>query len=66
MIPAVSVVVALVAGVVIPTLEARDPGDPLFLAFSGGPGAAREVLGVIAAATISVTGLVFSNTLVVL
>lgn len=66
MIPAVSVVVALVAGVVIPTLEARDPGDPLFLAFSGGPDAAREVLGVIAAATISVTGLVFSNTLVVL
>lgn len=66
MIPAVAVVAALVAGVVIPTLEARDPDDPLFFAFSGGPDAAREVLGVIAAATISVTGLVFSNTLVVL
>lgn len=66
MIPAVSVITALVAGVVIPTLEALDPGDPLFFAFSGGPDAAREVLGVIAAATISVTGLVFSNTLVVL
>jgi len=66
MIPAVSVVTALIAGVVIPTLEADSGEDPLRFAFEGGPDAAREVLGVIASATISVTGLVFSNTLVVL
>lgn len=34
--------------------------------FEGGPDAAREVLGTIAASTISVTGLIFSITLVVL
>lgn len=66
MIPAVSVVAALIAGVVIPTLEADSGEDPLRFAFEGGPDAAREVLAVIASATISVTGLVFSNTLVVL
>lgn len=66
MIPAVAVVAALAAGVIVPTLEARDASDPFFFVFSGGPDAAREVLGVIASATISVTGLVFSNTLVVL
>ena len=66
MIPAVSVLAALVLGIVLPTWEARDAGDPLRIAFEGGPDAAREVLGVIASATISVTGLVFSITLVVL
>ena len=66
MIPAVSVIAAVVLGVLLPSYEARDAGDPLRFAFEGGPDAAREVLGVIASATISVTGLVFSITLVVL
>ncbi|RNE49814.1 DUF2254 domain-containing protein [Corynebacterium alimapuense] len=66
MIPAVSVVAALLFGTALPELESRLGGDPLLFAFRGGTSASREVLGVIASATISVTGLVFSNTLVVL
>src|SRR5699024_3117985 len=51
MIPAVSVIAAVVLGVLLPSYEARDAGDPLRFAFEGGPDAAREVLGVIASAT---------------
>ena len=65
-IPAVSVVAAVLLGFTLPSYEASDAGDPLHFVFEGGPDAAREVLGVIASATISVTGLVFSITLVVL
>ncbi len=66
MIPTVSVVAAVILGVFLPSYEANAAGDLLRFAFEGGPDAAREVLGVIASATISVTGLVFSITLVVL
>nr|WP_304503862.1 DUF2254 family protein [Corynebacterium lemuris] len=65
-IPAVSVAVALVLGFLLPTWE-RGLSDPaLRFVFEGGPDAAREVLGTIASSTISVAGLIFSITLVVL
>ena len=65
-IPAASVLVALVIGLLLPTWE-RELSETTFeFAFEGGPDAAREVLGTIAASTISVTGLTFSITLVVL
>ena len=65
-IPTVSVVAAVVLGVLLPTWERGLPEAPPEIAFGGGPSAAREVLGTIASATISVTGLIFSITLVVL
>ena len=65
-IPAASVFAALVIGLLLPSWE-RELSDTTFeFAFEGGPDAAREVLGTIAASTISVTGLTFSITLVVL
>lgn len=64
-IPLACTLVALVAGVLLPaadeTLSARLP-----YVFPGGPDGARSVLGTIAGAMISVTGLVFSLTMVVL
>lgn len=65
-IPAVSVIAALVLGFLLPTWEWGLSEPALKFVFEGGPDAAREVLGTIAASTISVTGLIFSNTLVVL
>ncbi|MDR7330698.1 DUF2254 domain-containing protein [Corynebacterium guangdongense] len=65
-IPTVSVVAAVVLGVLLPTWERGLSETPPEIAFGGGPSAAREVLGTIASATISVTGLIFSITLVVL
>ncbi|WP_197085735.1 DUF2254 domain-containing protein [Corynebacterium comes] len=65
-IPAVSVGAALVSGFLLPTLEQGLSDAALGFVFEGGPDAAREVLGIIAASTISVTGLIFSITLVVL
>lgn len=64
-IPAASVIAAILAGFLLPRWE-RTLSEPVPLAFEGGPDAAREVLGTIAASTISVTGLTFSITLVVL
>lgn len=64
-IPAASVLAAIVAGSLLPRWE-RALGEPFPFVFEGGPGAAREVLGTIASSTISVTGLTFSITLVVL
>ncbi|WP_230471549.1 DUF2254 domain-containing protein [Corynebacterium glutamicum] len=65
-IPAASVVAALVFGFLLPTWERGLSDAALKFVFEGGPDAAREVLGTIAASTISVTGLIFSITLVVL
>lgn len=65
-IPAVSVVAALVLGFLLPTWERGLSDSALDFVFEGGPDAAREVLGTIASSTISVTGLIFSITLVVL
>ncbi|WP_182354263.1 DUF2254 domain-containing protein [Flaviflexus huanghaiensis] len=64
-IPAASVLAAIVAGSLLPRWE-RALGEPFPFVFEGGPDAAREVLGTIASSTISVTGLTFSITLVVL
>ncbi|MCH9669200.1 MAG: DUF2254 domain-containing protein [Actinomycetia bacterium] len=69
-VPALGVVLAAVAGVVLPALDAvLDPQMPQVLAsylFGGGPNAARELLGAIATALITVTSLTFSLTLITL
>ncbi len=62
-IPALSVVLAVVAGVALSGLD-RSAGDPF--AFGGGAVAARSILTTIAAAMITFTGLVFSITIVAL
>lgn len=65
-IPAVSVAAALILGFLMPTWERGLSEPALEFVFEGGPDAAREVLGTISSSTISVTGLIFSITLVVL
>ncbi|QRZ07680.1 DUF2254 domain-containing protein [Mycolicibacterium austroafricanum] len=69
-VPALGVVAALLAGISIPELDsALDAQLPQTLAgylFGGGADAAREVLGTIATALITVTSLTFSLTLVTL
>lgn len=64
-LPMAIVVAAFVAGVVLPELDSVLV-DWVPLVFEGGPEGARSLLGTIASAMISVTGLVFSITLVVL
>ncbi|WP_435198436.1 DUF2254 domain-containing protein [Janibacter sp. GS2] len=64
-LPLVICVLALVAGVVIPTLDEALVGSVPYV-FQGGPDGARTLLSTIAGAMISVTGLVFSVTIVVL
>ncbi|WP_206436432.1 DUF2254 domain-containing protein [Corynebacterium hylobatis] len=64
--PAVSVVAALVVGFLLPTWERGLSDVALRFVFEGGSDAAREVLGTIASSTIAVTGLIFSITLIVL
>lgn len=65
-IPAASVAVALILGFLLPTWEQGLPDSVPGFVFEGGPHAARGILGTIAASTISVAGLIFSITLVVL
>ncbi|MDO5684325.1 MAG: DUF2254 family protein, partial [Propionibacteriaceae bacterium] len=64
-VPAACAVGAVVAGLFLPQLD-RTLGAELPFVFPGGPDGARSVLGTIAGAMISVTGLVFSITMVVL
>lgn len=64
-IPAACAVGAVLAGVFLPQLD-RALGAELPFVFPGGPDGARSVLGTIAGAMISVMGLVFSITMVVL
>lgn len=69
-VPALGVVVAIAAGFATTQLDAAiDDSLPDWLSrllFGGGPDAAREVLGAIAASLITVTSLTFSLTLVTL
>jgi uncharacterized membrane protein len=68
-IPTLAILVAVGLGIALPALDAalegRD-GHPLTFVFGGGPSAARDLLAVIAGSLISVTGLVFSLTVVAL
>jgi uncharacterized membrane protein len=67
-IPVLAVVVAVGIGIGLPALdellENRDAGHPLTFVFGGGPSAARDLLAAIAGSLISVTGLIFSLTVV--
>ena len=64
-LPAAICVFAIVAGLTLPPMEER-VADVLPYVFQGGPDGARSVLSTIATAMISVTGLVFSITMVIL
>ncbi|WP_021010616.1 DUF2254 domain-containing protein [Agrococcus sp. TF02-05] len=63
-LPMAIVVASVLAGYLVPELD-RLVGDELPYVFPGGPSGARDMLGTIAGAMISVTGLVFSITMVV-
>lgn len=63
LVPAACVAMALVLALVLPRLEDLIPSA---LLFPGGPEGARSVLGSIATSMISITGLVFSITIVAL
>lgn len=65
-LPAACVLVALVVGGGLPMLEASWGSTEVRYVFQGGPDGARGMLGTIASAMISVTGLIFSITMVVL
>ena len=69
-VPAIGVLLALIAGVGLPKLEdALREGLPATLAnylFGGGPAEARELLSAIASSLITVTSLTFSLTVVTL
>lgn len=69
-LPLVGVVIAIGLGVALPALDELLEDDagrsPLTFVFGGGPSAARDVLAAIAGSLISVTGLVFSLTVVAL
>lgn len=64
-LPAVICAMGVTVGLLLPPLEQR-VAHRLPFVFQGGPEGARSVLGTIASAMISVTGLVFSITMVVL
>lgn len=64
MLPLLIVVAAVVTGYLLPELDLALSGDLPYV-FAGGPEGARSMLGTIAGAMISVTGLVFSITMVV-
>lgn len=64
-LPLFIVVVATLTGLLLPLLDSAI-GDRLPYVFPGGPDGARSILGTIAGAMISVTGLVFSITMVVI
>lgn len=63
-LPTAILVVAVVAGALLPELDRAGSGALPYV-FAGGPSGARDMLGTIAGAMISVTGLVFSITMVV-
>ena len=63
-LPSVIIALATVAGVFLPVVD-RGLDEHLPYFFPGGPDGARDMLGTIAGAMISVTGLVFSITMVV-
>lgn len=63
--PAISVLAAVVAGVLLPGLESGTP-EGAALGFAGTPEGARAVLSVVASSTITVTALTFSLTVVAL
>lgn len=65
MVPLACTIAALAAGVALPELDRAATGEIPFV-FPGGPDGARSVLSTITSAMISVTGLVFSITMVVL
>ncbi|MCG7593674.1 DUF2254 domain-containing protein [Mycobacterium sp. PSTR-4-N] len=69
-VPALAVVTALAAGVAVPELDrlvdGRLPATVEAYLFGGGADAAREILGTIASALMTVTSLTFSLTLVTL
>ncbi len=67
-IPFIGIVLAVGLGVLLPTVDGWLAwGDhPLTFAFGGGPAAARDLLNAIAGSLISVTGLVFSLTVLAL
>ena len=68
-LPTLAIVGALVLGAALPALDAvleGPDGHPFFFVFGGGPSAARDLLAAIAGSLISVTGLVFSLTVVAL
>lgn len=68
-IPCLGVFLAVGLGVLLPALDGwwqRSGDDPLGFAFGGGASAARDLLSAIAGSLISVTGLVFSLTVVAL
>ncbi|MCO7221484.1 DUF2254 domain-containing protein [Klenkia sp. PcliD-1-E] len=69
-IPVIGVVVAIGLGIALPALdealEDERGQSPLTFVFGGGPAAARDVLSSISGSLISVTGLVFSLTVVAL
>ncbi len=64
-LPAVILGVSVVAGVLVPLLDEHLLGEVPFL-FNGNADSARSLLSTIASAMISVTGLVFSITMVVM
>lgn len=64
-LPATILALAGVAGVLVPLADEHLLGDVTYL-FSGNADSARSLLGTIASAMISVTGLVFSITMVVM
>lgn len=64
-LPTVIIVAATLGGIFMPELD-RSLDDELPYFFPGGPSGARDMLGNIAGAMISVTGLVFSITMVVI
>ncbi|WP_328291855.1 DUF2254 domain-containing protein [Kineococcus sp. NBC_00420] len=69
-VPVACIVLALIAGVLLPRLDrAADDHVPAWvsdLIFSGGPGAARTILDAISSSLITVTSLTFSLTVVTL
>lgn len=64
-LPAAIVAISIIAGVALPELDRRIEHSLPYV-FTGGPAGARDLLGTIAGAMISVTGLVFSITIVTL
>lgn len=64
-LPTVIIVLATAAGVLMPEVD-KALARHLPFVFPGGPNGARDMLGTIAGAMISVTGLVFSITMVVI
>jgi uncharacterized membrane protein len=69
-LPLLAVTLALAVGLAMPVLDGKlgtaDEGSPLAFVFGGGPAAARDLLAAIAGSLISVTGVIFSLTVVAL